>query len=173
MSVTVAKTAGFCFGVSRAVDRVNALLDAGRRVCTLGPIIHNPQVVEKLAARGVTIVDAPEQTPPGAVLVIRSHGVPQEIMDRARACGAEVCDATCPFVEKIHRIVREQSAAGAAVIIIGNAAHPEVDVLHLWLADDSNNVCECAACAERRFSDWYVMMLNEIDRRLTACAVDK
>lgn len=125
--IHLAKSAGFCFGVSRAVDRVNALLDAGRRVCTLGPIIHNPQVVEKLAARGVTIVDAPEQTPPGAVLVIRSHGVPQEIMDRARACGAEVCDATCPFVEKIHRIVREQSAAGAAVIIIGNAAHPEVE----------------------------------------------
>ena len=125
--IHLAKSAGFCFGVSRAVDRVNALLDAGRRVCTLGPIIHNPQVVEKLAARGVTIVDEPEQTPPGAVLVIRSHGVPQEIMDRAQACGVEICDATCPFVGKIHRIVREQSAAGAAVIIIGNAAHPEVE----------------------------------------------
>ena len=126
MPVYLAKTAGFCFGVNNAVDRVRQLLDAGETVCTLGPIIHNPQVVEELAARGVRIVDDPTDTPPGAVLVIRSHGVPQSVQDTIAANGIRCCDATCPFVAKIHRIVAEHSAAGHTVLIAGNANHPEV-----------------------------------------------
>ncbi len=124
--IRLAKTAGFCFGVNKAVDLVYRLLEEGRAVCTLGPIIHNPQLVRDLAERGVRIVETPEEVPPGSTLVIRSHGVPAAVYDRIQALGLDVCDATCPFVAKIHRIVREQSAAGAAVLIAGDAAHPEV-----------------------------------------------
>ena len=124
--IRLAKTAGFCFGVDRAVKLCEELLDSGKKVATLGPIIHNDDVVSGLAARGCVIVNEPEETPDGAVLVIRSHGVPQSVMDRCAALGLEVKDATCPFVSKIHRIVREQGDLGRTVIIAGNPDHHEV-----------------------------------------------
>ena len=102
MRVTVAKTAGFCFGVNRAVEMVESLSDSGKKVCTLGPIIHNRQLVDKLAAKGVRIVETPEEANSDEVLVIRSHGVPEEVEQIAKNHCAEVCDATCPFVAKIH-----------------------------------------------------------------------
>ncbi len=126
MPIKLANSAGFCFGVNKAVQRVNELLDAGKTVCTLGPIIHNPQVVAALAARGVTIVDSPADTPAGATLVIRSHGVPQAVYDTIAQRGVLYSDATCPFVAKIHRIVAQHSAAGHTVLIAGDATHPEV-----------------------------------------------
>ena len=126
MPVRLAESAGFCFGVNNAVNQVRRLLDEGQRVCTLGPIIHNPHVVGELAARGVTIVDDPAQVPPGSVLVIRSHGVPQSTYQQVKELGVTCCDATCPFVAKIHKIVHEHSAAGAVVLIAGNPEHPEV-----------------------------------------------
>jgi len=126
MPVLLAETAGFCFGVNNAVDRVRELLDAGEQVCTLGPIIHNPQVVEELAARGVRIVEDPTDTPPGAVLVIRSHGVSKATLDAIQQAGIRCCNATCPFVAKIHRIVAKASAEGSTVFIAGDASHPEV-----------------------------------------------
>ena len=126
MSVHLAKTAGFCFGVNKAVDQVYSLLEEGKAVCTLGPIIHNPQVVDKLAARGVRTVEDPADTPKGSVLVIRSHGVSRAVYDRIAELGLTCCDATCPFVSKIHRIVATHSAEGATVLIAGNAEHPEV-----------------------------------------------
>ena len=126
MPVRLAESAGFCFGVNNAVNQVYRLLDEGEKVCTLGPIIHNPQVVDKLAARGVTIVDDPTQVPEGSVLVIRSHGVPQSTYRQVEKQGVRCCDATCPFVAKIHKIVDEHSAAGAVVLIAGNPEHPEV-----------------------------------------------
>ncbi|MGI6264384.1 MAG: bifunctional 4-hydroxy-3-methylbut-2-enyl diphosphate reductase/30S ribosomal protein S1 [Acutalibacteraceae bacterium] len=125
MSITLAKTAGFCFGVDRAVNTVCRLLDEGKTVATLGPIIHNPQVVRQLEDRGVLTVDRPEDAPAGSTLVIRSHGVSPDVMARAQAQPVTVCDATCPFVAKIHRIVAE-AAPGTAVIIAGDERHPEV-----------------------------------------------
>ena len=126
MPVFLAESAGFCFGVNEAVSRVNELLDAGETVCTLGPIIHNPQVVAQLEARGVRIVEDPLDTPPGAVLVIRSHGVPQSTQDTIAQNGIRCCDATCPFVAKIHRIVAQHSENGSTVLIAGDPTHPEV-----------------------------------------------
>ncbi len=126
MKITLAKTAGFCFGVDRAVQKVYDLLENGERVCTLGPIIHNPQMVEELASRGVRIVDAPDQTGAGETLVIRSHGVGREVYENAESCGVKVCDATCPFVEKIHKIVAKQSQKGDTVLIAGDPKHQEV-----------------------------------------------
>jgi len=124
--ILVAKSAGFCFGVKRAVDAVYALLDEGKTVCTLGPIIHNPQMVETLKERGVVIVSSPEETADGTTLVIRSHGVSKDVYDTIEQQGITCHDATCPFVAKIHRIVSEQSANGATVLIAGDEGHPEV-----------------------------------------------
>ena len=126
MTITLAKSAGFCFGVDKAVRTVYDLLEQGKPVCTLGPIIHNPQVVDALAARGVAIVASPEETPEGATLVIRSHGVPRSVYETIARRGIAICDATCPFVAKIHRIVAKESAQGAVVLIAGNEGHPEV-----------------------------------------------
>ncbi len=126
MEILVAKTAGFCFGVNKAVSAVYRLLDEGKAVCTLGPIIHNPQLVADLEKRGVRIVSSPEEVPEGATLVIRSHGVPASVYDRLRELSVTYLDATCPFVAKIHRIAERYSQAGYAVLIAGDPDHPEV-----------------------------------------------
>lgn len=126
MKITLAKTAGFCFGVNRAVNMVYELLDSGKKVSTLGPIIHNPQLVTELERRGVKIVDSPSENQKDEVLVIRSHGVPQSIYEEADKLGLEISDATCPFVAKIHKIVKECSNAGEVVLVAGDPKHHEV-----------------------------------------------
>ncbi len=123
MKITLAKTAGFCFGVDRAVNMIYELLDAGKKVCTLGPIIHNPQLVAELEERGVRIVDSPDEADRGETLVIRSHGVARSVYELSEKIGLEVADATCPFVAKIHRIV---SSASGPVFIAGDPKHQEV-----------------------------------------------
>lgn len=123
----MAKSAGFCFGVNRAVTIVNKLLDEGKRVTTLGPIIHNPHMVEELAERGVEIADNPSDvTDTGRTLVIRSHGVAKDVIDEIERMGVRYEDATCPFVAKIHKIVAENSREGRTVLIAGDKNHPEV-----------------------------------------------
>jgi 4-hydroxy-3-methylbut-2-enyl diphosphate reductase len=126
VKILVAKSAGFCFGVSRAIELLEALLASGKTVCTLGPIIHNPQTLARFEARGVKTVSSPREVPPGAVLVIRSHGVGREVFEEIRERELECADATCPFVAKIHSIVSEASAEGKTVLIAGDASHPEV-----------------------------------------------
>lgn len=124
--ITVAKTAGFCFGVNRAVDLVYRLSDEQKKVRTLGPIIHNPQVVDDLKQRGVMILSGPEEAHPGDTVVIRSHGVPGKVYEQLREMKVDYVDATCPFVAKIHQIVAEKSKEGYTVIIAGDRNHPEV-----------------------------------------------
>ena len=124
--IKVAKTAGFCFGVSRAVSIVERLVSEGKSVYTLGPIIHNPQMVERLAEDGVKIADLPEDVKNGETLVIRSHGVSADVMGRIKELGIKYEDATCPFVLKIHKIVAEHSAARETILIAGDPDHPEV-----------------------------------------------
>ncbi len=126
MKITVAKSAGFCFGVDRAVNIVRELIEKGERVSTLGPIIHNKQVVDELEAAGVTVADSPEQASDDRILVIRSHGVGDGVYSFLNEKGVRYVDATCPFVAKIHKIVREQSENGADVLIAGDSSHPEV-----------------------------------------------
>lgn len=126
MKISVAKSAGFCFGVSRAVKMVNELLDKGKTVCTLGPIIHNPQTLNQLEARGVKIVDTPDDVPAGATLVIRSHGITKAVFDRILKLQLDYIDATCPFVQNIHNIVSKASGEGRVVLIAGDLNHPEV-----------------------------------------------
>ncbi len=126
MKITLAKTAGFCFGVNRAVNMVYELLEKGEKVCTLGPIIHNPQLVEELAEKGVSIVNSPEEAKNDETLVIRSHGVAKNVLNKAHELGIKVADATCPFVAKIHKIVSEKSNKGYITIIAGDQNHQEV-----------------------------------------------
>ncbi len=123
MNIKLAKTAGFCFGVDRAVKMVYDLLDEGKKVCTLGPIIHNAQLVEELESKGVRIVSSPSEVGENETLVIRSHGVSREIYAKATRLGLNIADATCPFVAKIHKIV---AAAKGVVIIAGDPKHQEV-----------------------------------------------
>ena len=135
MEVIVAKTAGFCFGVKRAVEQVYEQIEkADRPVYTFGPIIHNEQVVEDLAQKGVRVIDTEEELESvrDAIVIIRSHGVGKHIYDLLERNGVTVVDATCPFVKKIHRIVQEQQAAGRRVIIVGNPEHPEVQGIRGW-----------------------------------------
>src|SRR5699024_6347938 len=112
MEIHLAKTAGFCFGVDRAVQLTCRLLDAGEKVATLGPLIHNPQVVAGLEQRGAKVAASPAGVPPGYKVVIRSHGVPQSVYDELTALGIPWEDATCPFVAKIHAIARRAEREG-------------------------------------------------------------
>ena len=126
MKITLAKTAGFCFGVDRAVQTVYDLLEKGERVCTLGPIIHNDQMVKELESKGIRTVSSYTEVLPGETLVIRSHGVPAAVFEETAAAGIKTVDATCPFVAKIHKIVAEKSAEGYITVIAGDASHQEV-----------------------------------------------
>ena len=126
MNITLAKTAGFCFGVDRAVNIVYKLLSEGKKVCTLGPIIHNPQLVSELEQKGVRIVDSPDDVNSNETLVIRSHGVAKSVYERAKELGIEIEDATCPFVAKIHKIVSENGGKDTVTIIVGDSEHHEV-----------------------------------------------
>jgi len=124
--ISVAKTAGFCFGVDRAVKIVYNELDSRNNVVTLGPIIHNGNVVSDLENRGCKAVTLDEVTSDRTV-IIRSHGVAKSVYDRLAEIGCEVVDATCPFVARIHRIAEEQSGEGVTVLIAGDVTHPEVE----------------------------------------------
>ena len=126
MEIKVAASAGFCFGVKRAVELVEKLVSEGKKVCTLGAIIHNPQKVQELAEKGVRIVSAIEEVMPKETLVIRSHGVGASVIDSIEQAGIAYENATCPFVQKIHRIVSEHSRQGEIILIAGDKDHPEV-----------------------------------------------
>ena len=135
MEVKVAKTAGFCFGVQRAVDKVYELIGScPDRLFTLGPIIHNEEVVNDLEKKGVRVAseDDLRTLPEGSTVVIRSHGVGKEVCDHLEEYGLSYVDVTCPFVLKIHRIVEKESRAGAHIVIIGDPDHPEVVGICGW-----------------------------------------
>ena len=126
MQIILAKTAGFCFGVNRAVKLTYELLEQGRPVATLGPLIHNPQVVEDLESKGAITCDSVDDVPEGCEVVIRSHGVGQSVYDKISTRHLAYHDATCPFVTKIHKIAARAGAEGAMLLVAGDAKHPEV-----------------------------------------------
>nr|WP_295305169.1 4-hydroxy-3-methylbut-2-enyl diphosphate reductase [uncultured Blautia sp.] len=135
MEVKVAKTAGFCFGVQRAVDKVYELIGScPDKLFTLGPIIHNEEVVGDLEKKGVQVASEEElgSLPEGSTVVIRSHGVGKEVYDQLKEYGLSYVDVTCPFVLKIHRIVEKESKAGSHIVIIGDPDHPEVVGICGW-----------------------------------------
>lgn len=125
MKIEVAKSAGFCFGVNRAVNIVNELLSKGEKVCTLGPIIHNERIVKDLKSRGARIIENPSEAKSDEIIIIRSHGVGADTYNEIEKLGLRFTDATCPFVAKIHKIV-SKVPADEYVLIAGDAEHPEV-----------------------------------------------
>ena len=134
-TIKVAKTAGFCFGVKRAVEKVYEQVELGKEnIFTYGPIIHNEEVVADLESKGVRVLASKEELEMlrEGTVVIRSHGVPEEIYQLIEAKGLECVDATCPFVKKIHRIVEKERDHGRHIIIIGNDKHPEVEGIEGW-----------------------------------------
>ncbi len=140
MEVIVAKSAGFCFGVKRAVDSVYSEIENSEKpIYTYGPIIHNEQVVKDLENKGVRVINEKkeiEAVDKGTV-IIRSHGVSKEICDMIDEQNLRIVDATCPFVKKIHNIVREESEKGKKIVIIGNDNHPEVEGIKGWVFGDA------------------------------------
>lgn len=135
MQVKVAKSAGFCFGVQRAVDTVYEQIEKGvRPIYTYGPIIHNEVVVEDLEKKGVQVLNSQEELEAltEGTVIIRSHGVGRKIYEILKERRLLCVDATCPFVRKIHRTVERESKAGKQIIIIGNDKHPEVEGIKGW-----------------------------------------
>ena len=138
MEVTLAKSAGFCFGVKRAVDMLYEETQKKEQVYTFGPIIHNEQVVTDLQKKGVAVlnsIDELKDLKEGTV-IIRSHGVSKDVYDILQKENIRIVDATCPFVKKIHNIVKKHTEENENVVIIGNAKHPEVEGIKGWGGDN-------------------------------------
>ena len=138
MEVNVASSAGFCFGVKRAVEMVYNEIENSDNIYTYGPIIHNEEVVKDLESKGVKVISKESDfagTQKGTV-IIRSHGVGKNTYEMLEKCGHKIIDATCPFVKKIHNIVKEASENGEQVVVIGNKTHPEVVGINLWCSEN-------------------------------------
>ncbi len=135
MQIMLAETAGFCFGVDRAVSLVEQAVKEGKHVATLGPIIHNRHVTSRFEALGVREIASPEEARPDECVIIRSHGVSRTVYDQLIARGVEVVDATCPFVKKIHHIIAAAEENGQQPVIIGTRSHPEVQAIAGWCHD--------------------------------------
>ena len=151
MNVILAKSAGFCFGVKRAVDKVyEEAKNSNIPVYTFGPIIHNEEVVRDLEEKGVHAVCNESELAEisGGIMVIRSHGISKAVYDKIKDAGFQIVDATCPFVLKIHRIVEEYSQKGYHIIIIGNDSHPEVEGIKGWSSPDKTSVLQTREEAE-------------------------
>ena len=165
MSIKTAESAGFCFGVSRAVEVVEKAAADGKQVVTLGPIIHNRHVVDKFADLGIQVIEDPQQAQPGMTVIIRSHGVSRKVHESLEAKGVEIIDATCPFVKRIHGIVSKASEEGRLPVIIGTRAHPEVEGIAGWCEDCKifENADELLAWAEESKipTDFPICMVSQ------------
>ena len=146
MEVKVAKSAGFCFGVKRAVDKVYEEISNanGQQIYTYGPIIHNEEVVNDLESKGVKVINTEDELRDihEGIVVIRSHGVKKEVYDIISANNLKLVDATCPFVKKIHNIVVKEKGNGRHIVIIGNDNHPEVEGIKGWAQSDYTVISE-------------------------------
>ncbi len=165
MRIQIGKYAGFCFGVDRAVRLVEEAVGKGDPVQTLGPIIHNHHVVERLARMGVEAVEDPTLVRPGGTVVLRAHGVPRDVEEALSSMPVRVVDATCPFVKRIHRLVQEAEAEGRVPVIIGSRIHPEVVGIASWCR--TGVVLESA----RELEDWAKQ--PEISPDLPICLVSQ
>ena len=134
MEVILAEHAGFCFGVTKAVDEVYRQIETNEDIYTYGPIIHNEMVVSDLEKKGVKVINSLEELSKisSGTIVIRSHGVTRTVFEQISSKGLKCIDATCPFVKRIHKIVDEESSKGNSIIVIGNPDHPEVEGIVSW-----------------------------------------
>ena len=130
--LTLARSAGFCYGVRRAVTMAEEAAQSGRPCVMLGHIIHNGSVIEQLEKAGVQVVHSVEEVPTGAAVIIRSHGEGRAVYERLQERGAEIIDTTCPNVSHIHRLVSQAEEEGRIPVIIGTPTHPEVEAIAGW-----------------------------------------
>lgn len=148
--IKVAKTAGFCYGVKRAVNSVYDEIKNGTKLATLGALIHNPQVIGDLAEKGVIAYDNPDDIPDGYTIVIRAHGIGKETYDKIR--NRPHIDLTCPFVEKIHKIVSEYHNKGYGIVIVGDKNHPEVKGINGWCGNSALVIYDINKQIDENFS---------------------
>ena len=151
MNVTVAKSAGFCFGVKRAVNMVYEQIEKENLpIYTYGPIIHNDEVVKDMEEKGVRVIKSLDEfkTIPKGIVIIRSHGISRYEHETLQNGGFKIMDATCPFVLKIHRLVEKHSSEGSHIIIIGNPDHPEVEGIRGWVIGDAVTIINSAEDAQ-------------------------
>ena len=159
MEVLRAHTAGFCMGVVLALQKLDRLLrlEQGGPIVTLGPIIHNPQVLDEYAAKGVRIAETPEEIPPGSTVVIRAHGIPRPVKEELAHRRARIVDATCPKVKKAQRLIARQSREGRTLLLYGEESHPEVKGLlsyaeaGAFLFDSPEKLAEIPILAHGRY----------------------
>ena len=137
MKITLAESAGFCFGVARAVKQAEDYIKDGVNACTLGPLIHNPLFVKSLEDKGVYVADGIAEVKDGYTLIIRTHGITKELFSKIEKSGIGFFDATCPFVKKIHKIVEKESNEGSKIIIAGDPGHPEVKGIRSYCNTES------------------------------------
>ena len=137
MKITLAKSAGFCFGVARAVKQAESYISEGVSACTLGPLIHNPLFVKSLEDKGVYVAKDISLVKDGYTLIIRTHGITKEALAEIEDSGIKYFDATCPFVKKIHSIVEKRSAEGDKILIAGDKNHPEVIGIRSYCSTES------------------------------------
>ncbi len=164
-TLIVAESAGFCFGVRRSVELAEQLLDRGGRICSLGRLIHNSEVVEALCARGLRVLETPEEAEPGDTVILRAHGVSRAVEEALRRRGVELVDGTCPRVRAIHTIVRRAAEEGRFVLIIGDAGHPEVEGIRGWCGAHAvlANAAETAQYLEEN-PDFYNIPLTVVSQ---------
>ena len=136
MKITIAKTAGFCFGVRNALKIAEQTAERKGKIYTYGSLIHNRDVIRRLEERQIYAVEDPEALPEGAAVVIRAHGAPRSVYEELSQRGIEIVDATCPYVKKIHTIVQERGQQGDAIIILWDPAHPEVQGTKGWCLEE-------------------------------------
>ena len=151
MNVTVAKSAGFCFGVKRAVNMVYEQIEKENLpIYTYGPIIHNDEVVKDMEEKGVVVIKSLDEISnlPKGIVIIRSHGISRVEHETIEQAGFKIMDATCPFVLKIHRLVEQHSSEGRHIIIIGNPEHPEVKGIKGWVIGDDISIINNVSDAE-------------------------
>ena len=165
--ITVAESAGFCFGVDRAVKLCYQALEEHHNIATLGPIIHNQDVVDDLTRRGARIVDSIAELHPDECVVIRSHGVSAKVYEELEQAGNPYVDATCPFVAKIHRIVEKHTKAGDFILIAGDANHPEVAAI-VGHCKGNCFVFE----SEKALNDFFQKNLVDSRKRLAICCAN-
>jgi len=150
MRVILADQAGMCFGVRRALELVEAEIRKGSAPATLGPLIHNPQVVRRLEEKGVGVVRDPSEVETGSI-VMPSHGVPRDVQDAAARAGLRVIDATCPFVANVHKVARRLASHGYLVVVVGDAGHSEVKAILSAAGEDAFVV---GSATEAEAHDW-------------------
>ena len=165
MSVRIAESAGFCFGVNRAVELVEQAAKAGKRVVTLGPIIHNRHVVDHFQAMGVKVIDMPEEARAGDTVIIRSHGVGRAVYKALEKRDVEIIDATCPFVKRIHTIVSRAEEEGRLPVIIGTPTHPEVVGIAGWCSQcrifENKNDLEKWGLSQKNLKNLAICMVSQ------------